>query len=125
MFFELGFVENRIAIYIPLLFLLDIFITVKWMKRYRDNFPDDNNWRNFEVNPLARYCWKKFGLILGSIIAVILISPIILLITTIALKYSFVLGYVLGIYHIIFILHFKAYIHLDRMILKKQSEKAL
>jgi hypothetical protein len=100
--------HNTFAFIIPILFCLDAYLTYRFMDSYRKRCPDDKEWSRHEINPIARWAWGKFGLEKGCLIMVLIVSPFIISYTIVAYFSTFFLGLLIGIYLMIFRLHYEA-----------------
>lgn len=92
---------------IPIFFIGDIVLTYAFFKRYRMRYPKDTRWQRMEINPLIKFYWSKYGLELGTIFAFVTVMPIILFMIFITSKDKFLFGMVVGIYWMVFMLHWK------------------
>lgn len=100
--------HNTFAFIIPVLFCLDAYLTYRFMDYYCKKYPDDKEWSRHEINPVARWAWSNFGLDKGSLIMVLIASPFIISCTILAYFSSLFLGISIGIYIMVFRLHYEA-----------------
>ena len=109
--------------YIIVFFLIDVTLTYFFMRKYRKNFPDDPRWFEQEINVLVKFCWKKFGLGKGSVISVLIISPVILGMVYLASDNPVILGFFFGMYYVVFVIHFHVHTSLNKLIKRCDDKK--
>lgn len=90
--------------FISLLFFADILCTYFFMVRYKQKFPKDKKWYDFEFNFILKNCWKKFGVHLGTFISIAIIYPLFFL-AIYWINERFFLGMIIGIYMMVFVMH--------------------
>lgn len=96
------------------LFLIDMILTYLNANKYKKLYPE-KDYTSIELNPIPKYFWKKFGLLNGGIISVIIQLSILLIVLSFFDRDTFLIF--IGMY-IVFNL-----IHLDNYnLLKKQSK---
>ena len=118
--FDLSFTTLKFVI--PLLALVDIFLTWKNTQLYKKIFPD-KDWTAHEVNPLVRGAWKKFGLNKGTLLASIFtLGLIAILIFFFAEEYLLV---IFGAYIPIIAIHVRNLVFISREGKKKIKQGIL
>ncbi len=118
--FDLSFTTLKFVI--PLLALVDIFLTWKNTQLYKKIFPD-KDWTAHEVNPLVRGAWKKFGLNKGTLLASIFtLGLIAILIFFFAEEYLLV---ILAAYIPIIAIHVRNLVFISREGKKKLKDGIL
>jgi len=115
--------NNYLALLLPIAFGADMLMTYNFMLKYRRAFPDDKRWGNSELNPIARWAWNKYGLTKGSMVAMLIASPVALMFSTLAFFSSFFFGVIVGTYLIVFRSHIYALRRLKQGIARKKSEE--
>jgi hypothetical protein len=111
------FLLGRIIIF-SVLFFCDIMLTYFYMVKYRQIYSEDEEWHSAEGNIILKFCWKKWGLHIGTFFGVIFVYPIICLIILFT-KVDFIFGMLIGIYLMVFMYN----IHSLRDLLKDGKEK--
>ena len=59
-------------------FLADILATHLTQRYYRHRYPK-NDYREFEMNPIVKWGWTKFGFDIGSLLMPVLLFPFLLM----------------------------------------------
>lgn len=94
------FFLGRIAIFSSL-FFCDLMLTYFFMMKYRQIYPEDEQWYSSEGSFVLRWCWKKWGLNKGTFFGVIFVYPLICLLILFT-RIDFVFGMVIGVYLMVF-----------------------
>lgn len=90
--------------FISILFFADILCTYFFIVKYRQKFPKDKEWYNFEFNFILRNFWRKYGIHLGTLISIVIIYPLFFLVIY-WINERFILGMIVGLYIMIFVMH--------------------
>lgn len=109
---------NKILI---LFFIVDVFFTYLNVIKFRKKFPD-KDYCQMEMNPIAKFCWKRLGLFYGGIVSTIFALSVILLFV---FNFSHDLKMILiGIYLFVIFAHLNNYSFLTKKVEnKKRSSK--
>ena len=100
--------------------LLDLCLTIIILRFYIQIFPERKEWWNLEVNPVARFVWKKFGLKVGSFILGVYAVLLMGFVSWLCLIDRLLMGILLGVYLITFANHVRILLDVQRVLKKKQ-----
>ncbi len=98
------------------LFLLDMYLTFKYIESYKNKFPK-NDWTLAEANPIIRYFIKARGLQEGMVYATFTIG--VLLLGIIVISTNNFLWFLSGMYFMVNVHHFVNWQAIKRMKVKK------
>lgn len=98
-----------IGIFLGCCFLLDILATYFYICHIRKKYPK-LDYKEFELNAILGFCWSKFGFEKGTLIGVIVMSPFWLMVLGGALFDERYFYMFLGMYMVIFIIHYANWI---------------
>lgn len=105
--------------------LLDLCLTIIILRFYIRIFPDKKEWYNLEVNPVARFVWKKFGLKVGSVILGVYAILLMGFVSWLCLFDRLLMGMLLGVYLLTFANHVRILLDVQRVLKKKQVNNAV
>ena len=103
-----------------LFYSLDIFFTYLNTRKLKALNPKGDCFSH-ELNPVVRFFWRKFGLTKGTIIAYLVLMPIILFVVFNTKNDHNILWFFFGAYTIIFMTHLGLWGYLKR-VTKKINE---
>lgn len=98
--------------------VIDITVTYFTMKKMVER--DGKSSYDREINGLARFCWSKFGLKRGTIVAALIVLPLLAILSYVAPDNFF--WTMTGAYIVIFMLHLHNYLLL-RQLSQNDSQK--
>lgn len=96
--------SNLTTIVFYVFITIDMILTYKNMGYAKRLYPRHRA-EDAEVNIMARWFWKRFGLKFGSIISYILAIIVITIALNLIGASRYFVGFLMGMYYVIFLLH--------------------
>lgn len=100
----LGKIKMNHAMLIIGLFMIDVSWTYFNARKYMRLFPK-NDYIGIEMNPIVKYCWRKFGLNMGTLLGGFALFILLLYYINNIMNYE-IYYFTLGAYTIVIFLHF-------------------